>query len=69
MSSTFDLFLIDTLTDRVDVQSILPVKVFTAIDTISNFDGDLHGHRDGDIKCKQTFILTHKEEKWLSRSL
>ena len=35
-------------------QPIFPTKVSITIDTMLNIDGDIDGHGDGDIRCKQT---------------
>ena len=42
------------LTDRISMQSILPIKVSFTIDTMLYFDGDFVKHGDGDGTCKQT---------------
>ena len=42
------------------VQLILPVKVSVTTDTILNLDGDFRGHIDGDVTCKQTLTIVHK---------
>ena len=36
----------------------LSVKCAISIGTMLNFDGDGHGHEDGDGTCKQTLSLT-----------
>ena len=38
--------LLDTLTDRMDVKPIFPIKLSITIDTMLNFDGDFDGNRD-----------------------
>ena len=42
------------MTDRMGVQSILPVKVSFTIETVLNFDADFDGHGEGEVTCKQT---------------
>ena len=37
-------FLTDTLTERMNVYPILPIKVSVTIDTMLNFGGDFEGH-------------------------
>ena len=51
------IFLKDTLTDRMGLQPILPIKVSITIDTMLHFDSDFDGqsHGDVDVTCKQTF--------------
>ena len=44
------IFLTDTLTDRMGVQPILPIKVSITTGNDSDFDG----HGDGYITCKHT---------------
>ena len=49
------MFLKDTLTDRMGVEPILPIKMSVTIDTMLNFDGDFDRHSDGDVTYKRTF--------------
>ena len=48
------IFLTDTLTERMGVQPILPIKVSATIDTMLNFDVDFDGHND--VTCKQALF-------------
>ena len=36
-------------------ESIVSVKSTIAIDTMSNFNGDFHGHGHDDVTCRRTF--------------
>ena len=49
------IFLTDTLTERMGVKPILPIKVSATIDTMLNFDVDVDGH--GDVTCKQVHFI------------
>ena len=42
----------------MSMEPILPVKVPVTIDTMVNFDRDVHGDGDGVGMCKLTFTLT-----------
>ena len=49
------MFLTDSLTRRMGVEAISPVKVSVIIDTMLNFDSNFYGHDNGNITRKQTF--------------
>ena len=48
------MFLTVSLTGRMGVEPISPVKVCVIIDTMLNFEGDFYGRGNGVITCKQT---------------
>ena len=45
----------------------LPIKWSVSIGTKLNFDGETHGHSDGDDKCKQAFGFPNKPSKSLQK--
>ena len=49
--------VMDCLIEKMGSAPNLSVKWTISIDTMLNYDGDQHGHGDGDGTCKQAFRL------------
>ena len=53
--------------ERMGSTPNLSVKWSISIDTMLNYDGDQHGHGDGDGTCKQAFSFLTKPSKSLRK--